>query len=384
MSYSKFHQLLVAHPYLGGLLKSGALAVRANATAAFDKFIRISFVEGYNGLPPGSLVNRADSVLSAIRRSLETGKPLPYLDTLRAVYSQGELEELFLEENSGLYSMLYNDLRKKDRSAGGARIRSVSVEEIVQSLLWGLDPIDNEPLSRTTGRPLYWYIGGLFQHGGKKGTNRLIVQIKSMGAKNALWVYGDIQRKDAKIQIQEAPQDSDSEQDSGAYLNNLFQEMPDIDLSAVMQDSELSNIVESSVMHRIQDRANHAHGNTDVQYRMVIEMAIWEAMQKYPELFNVDPDTLDFSVKQQELAPIINANTGKESSPKVLGRIFRDTIGHDLKRIFGSESFQRLLDKKIGLAKVYRQEINRRAHLKQASVKRVALRFLQKRGLSLV
>lgn len=339
-----------------------------------NQFLKVSFLEGFLGKQPNTLTNRAASVLSKVLRTLESGDSDPLVDPLLAKYSAEELLLFFKPENKPYQTAV--------RSLVLSKFRALRTEpyDLMQSLIMGLNPVTGGSLSRTKGRPLFWYMGHLFAENPRKGVNKLSIQVNSFAKTTLINFMRDISSGEVNVRTVDidtpigGTDDGDQATIGDSYAAG--DDSTSFDFLGAMSDRDVQDALRKSIISRINDRADRAHGNSDAETRKNIELAIWNAIQSNPDLVTDVDETYNFSIKQNELGNAVNSLTGLQKAVPYIAKVFRETVANDIKQALASSSVQRILDSKTDIARTYQSDIRRRASRRlMASAKRVAARY---------
>jgi hypothetical protein len=371
MVHAAFLKTLAKHPVIGkfitpGLNRMANVMPGGSMAAEMDRLIRVNFIEGFMGLRPNSLVNRTTQVLARMSSAMASPEPEsnPYVAAmLEHGETLGNLQAVFSQPNSGLYASWIPAVLK--RAPKSARI---GADDLVSAMIAGLDPRTNEPLSRTQGKPLFWHIGQRFSvnpvpHGRLRGR---IFQYATLSAARIML---DLTRYDARtVSMDETYGDSKSLGDM------ISDEVPEFDFQAVLENPEFQRLLEAGVLGRIEHRAQNAHGLSDSERRKSIEIAIWNVIKTDPDEVIIGVgDDMTFSVKQNELARRVEGLTGYPVNPMIVGRLFREHVGEDMKRVLSSGAVRRIVERESDVARTY---LSGRRRMASRVAKRFAARGL--------
>ena len=378
MIHAAVAQKLARHPiigkfFVGGVRRQANALPGGSLATEMDRLIRVNFVEGFMGLRPNSLAaTRASQVLSRMSAALNSAEPEsnPYVAALLEHGEEvGDLQGMFATPDSRIYASLQPLILKRSPTSS-----KMEAGDMILALIAGLNPNTNEPWSRTRGKPLFWHIGNKFREA-PRGAGSLRNRVLSFAVRTGQRFMLDLARSDARevsMDGMRTPRVDVSEE--GYDLNSVIPaEVPEFDFQSVMENPEVQKALEDGVLARIQARAANPHGLSDADRRKSIETAIWNVIKNDPEdvLIGVD-DSLTFSVKQNELARRVESLTGYPVNPMIVGRIFRDTVGDDLKRVLSSPKLRGILNRISDVARTYLSDRRR----KMAS--RVVQRYLSR------
>jgi len=368
---------MLAHPFLRLAFvrtasKDDLSELRAVAPL-MNKFLKISFLEGFLGKQPNTLANRAASVLSKVVQTLESGGSDPLVDPLLEKYSVDELLSFFGPENKP-YQTAVNALKR-------TKFRASRIEpyDLMQSLIMGLNPLTGDSLARTRGRPFYWFIGHEFAEKARSGSNILEIQVDAYARKTLINYMTDIFRGEQNVSLVDIETSAGATDDGDIVtVGDAYSSVEDqsFDFLGAMSDRDVQKALNNAVIGRIEARADRVHGNTDADVRRDIEIAIWTAIQSNPDLVTDVDEAYNFSIKQNELGSAVNALSGLQKAVPYIAKVFRETVANDIKQALASSSVQRILESKTDIARTYQSDIRRRASRRLiASAKRVAARY---------
>jgi hypothetical protein len=369
---------MIAHPFLRLAFVRNAsgdgLSELRSMAPLMNKFLKVSFLEGFLNKQPNTLTNRAASVLSKVLLTLESGGSDPLVDPLLAKgYSADELMSFFGPDNKPYQTAVNALLKTKFRAS------RVEPYDLMQSLIMGLNPITGDSLARTRGRPLYWFIGHGFAENPRTGSNDLEIQVNSFAKSTLIRYMTDVARGEASVSTVDIDTPiggtDDGEQ---ATIGDTYaaDEDTSFDFMGAMSDRDVQKALNDAIIGRIEARADRAHGNTDAAARRDIEIAIWTAIQSNPDLVTDVDEAYNFSIKQNELGNAVNSLSGLQKAVPYIAKVFRETVANDIKQALASSSVQRILDAKTDIARTYQSDIRRRASRRLiASAKRVAARY---------
>jgi hypothetical protein len=373
MLHPVVRRALLDHPFLRVAFArtAGAEDLKESFAMAplMNKFLKVSFLEGFLKKTPNTLTNRAASVLSKVLTALESGSPDDLVDPLLSVYSADELLSFFGPDNKPYQTALKSLLRTK--------YRAVRIEpyDLIQSLIMGLNPLTGDSLSRTKGRPLFWFIGRSFAEN-PKGSNKLEIQVDSYVKTTLIRYMTDVARGEKNVRTL----DIDTPlTDSEVTLGETLSQDSTFDFAGAMGDADVQRALNNGIIGRIESRADQAHGNSNAEARKTIEIAIWNAIQSNPDLVKDVDEGYNFSIKQNDLGNAVNSLTGLQSHVMYVAKVFRETVANDIKQVLSSPKVQKILDSKTDIARTYMSDIRRRASRSLiASAKRVAARYAAK------
>lgn len=368
---------MLAHPFLRLAFvrtasKEDLSELRAVAPL-MNKFLKISFLEGFLGKQPNTLANRADSVLSKVVQTLESGGSDPLVDPLLKKYPVNELLSFFGPENKP-YQTAVNALKR-------TKFRASRIEpyDLMQSLIMGLNPLTGDSLARTRERPFYWFIGHEFAEKERTGSNILEIQVDAYASKTLINYMTDIFRGEQNVSLVDIETSAGATDDGEIVtIGDAYSSVEDqsFDFLGAMSDRDVQKALNNAIIGRIEARADRAHGNTDADARRDIEIAIWTAIQSNPDLVTDVDEAYNFSIKQNELGSAVNALSGLQKAVPYIAKVFRETVANDIKQALASSSVQRILESKTDIARTYQSDIRRRASRRLiASAKRVAARY---------
>lgn len=368
---------MLAHPFLRLAFVRNAsddLGEIRSMAPLMNKFLKVSFLEGFLNKQPNTLTNRAASVLSKVITTLESGGSDPLVDPLLAKgYTADELMGFFGPDNKPYQTAVKSLLRTKYRAL------RTEPYDLMQSLIMGLNPVTGDSLARTRGRPLYWFIGHEFAENPHKGLNALEVQVDSYAKTTLIRYMTDVARGEVNMSTVDIDTPIRGTDDGDqTTLGDTFAagEETSFDFLGAMSDREVQKALNDAVIGRIEARSDRAHGNTDVAARRDIEIAIWTAIQSNPDLVTDVDEAYNFSIKQNELGNAVNSLSGLQKAVPYIAKVFRETVANDIKQALASSKVQRILDSKTDIARTYQSDIRRRASRRlMASAKRVAARY---------
>jgi hypothetical protein len=375
MLHPVVRRALLDHPFLRVAFTRTAsdegLSELRSIAPLMNKFIKVSFLEGFLNKRPNSLTNRAGSILTKVITALESGSPDDLVDPLLAKFPAEELLSFFSPENKPYQMAVKSLLRTKFRSS------RIGPYDLMQSLIMGLNPLTGDSLARTRGRPLYWFIGRDFSDNASSGTNELEIQVDAYARTVLVRYMTDVARGEKNVQS--VGLDTPIGGEDVATLGDTLSQDSSFDFTGAMSDADVQKALNDGMLGRIESRANQAHGNTNAEARKTIEIAIWNAIQSNPDLVKDVDEGYNFSIKQNELGNAVNSLTGLQSHVMYVAKVFRDTVANDIKQVLSSSKVQKILDSKTDIARTYQSDIRRRASRSLiASAKRVAARYAAK------
>jgi hypothetical protein len=248
------------------------------ANAEFDRFARISFLEGLLGYRPGSLYRNRGAVDEALDAVVSGVGGNKIADSL--------LHEKGMSERDAAMLLGRRDTKLREALLAGIRsampsedIRGLTADGIAQDLSVGTSPLTGEPFPAWKGGNIFWHTGLTAQDKTKVSLAGLASILKRRGYQKTIDIVDGTRKEELGSLYLDAPV-------GDAELGATLQDAVSGDSAITRADyvAMYEAVFKSPAIMRIVDKAVKQELGGPAQER------VWEAVKRNPHLIILDED----------------------------------------------------------------------------------------------